>query len=135
MLSHACTIITMKLIIPKKISDKWNIDKRQILESETRTGGRMFKFCYQPQSGEFLCAMAPMSHSVMIKLFGSRTFEEYIRGIYFRSKWTVYLREHEREDWLEITALMLRRFGVPRNMRIIWGRRAARELEEDLRGL
>lgn len=126
----------MKLHIPKKISDKWNIDRRRILESPTKSGsGRIFKFCYQPESGEFLCAVAPMTHSIMIRLFGSHAFEKYIRGIYFRAKWTVYLREHESEDWLETTALMLRHYGVPQNMRIIWGRKAARELEKDLEGL
>ena len=126
----------MKLIIPKKIRDTWDIDTRRILESRARTGSsRVFKFSYQPESGEFLCAVAPMNHSIMIRLFGSETFEHYIRGIYFRQKWTVYLREHERKDWLEMTALMLRHYGVPLNMRIIWGRKAARELEEDLRGL
>ena len=126
----------MKLTIPKKIRDKWDIDTSRILESKTRAGAsRIFKFSYQPDSGEFLCAVSPMNHSIMIKLFGSKTFEHYIRGIYFREKWTVYLREHERKDWLETTALMLRHYGVPRSMRIIWGRKAARELEEDLRGL
>lgn len=126
----------MKLRIPNKISRVWNIDKDNILESRTKGGvGEIFKFCYYVASGEFLCETAPMHHNIMILAFGSYKFGEYVRGIYFKEKKIVYLRGHEKEDWLEATAKMLRQYGVPKKVRIIWGEKAAKILAKDLEGL
>jgi len=125
-----------KLRIPNKISGAWNIDKGDILESSTKSGtGEIFKFCYHVGSGEFLCAIAPMHHNIMALAFGSYKIGEYIRGIYFKEKKIVYLRGHEREDWLEATAKMLRQYGVPVKVRVIWGEKAAKRLAKDLEGL
>ena len=125
-----------KLRIPDKVSRAWNIERNNILESLTKSGtGEIFKFCYHVRSGEFLCEAAPMHHNIMILAFGSYKFEEYVRGIYFKEKKTVYLRGHEREDWLEAMVKMLRQYGVPKKVCIVWGEKAARKLSKDLEGL
>ena len=125
-----------KLRMPGKISKIWKMDKDNILKTSTKSGlGEVFKFCYHTRSGEFLCATAPMHHNIMVLAFGAYKFVEYVRGIRFKEKKIVYLRGHEREDWLEATAKMLREYGVPKNVRIIWGEKAACELTKDLEGL
>ncbi|PIU40789.1 MAG: hypothetical protein COS99_08705 [Candidatus Omnitrophica bacterium CG07_land_8_20_14_0_80_42_15] len=127
--------VKTKLVIPKKLQQNWIINKHNILNTSMAQGIPIFKFSYQPDSGQFLFAEAPMRHNIMIKVYGNHTFDEYIRGIYFKEKKIVYLRGHEREDWLKGTKKMLRSHGVPKTIKIVWGEKVARKLAADLEGL
>lgn len=123
-------------MIPSRLRDLWLIDESHLLDSRYRFGqDRVFKFSYRPATGEWLCARQPLDHKSMILAYGSGRFEDYVRGIYFRDEKTVYLRGHEREDWLEQTRRMLYRRGLGRDARVIWGEAAAHELADKLRGL
>jgi CO dehydrogenase/acetyl-CoA synthase beta subunit len=122
--------------IPYSITINWNIDKENVLESINKhSSGRIFKFCYHPLSGEFLMGAMPENHKEIVIEHGIHRFDNYVRGIYFADKMTVYLRWHDNEAYLNDTKAMLRENGVPEEIRIIWGEKAARELADDLRGL
>ena len=122
--------------ITKKISRHWGIDPLRIFQSRYKYDGqRIFKFAYQPVSGELLFDIAGVHHDTMILNNGKRKFEDYVRGICFWDKKIIYLRGHENEHWLRITKAMLKKNGISSGFRIIWGEDAAAELEKDLRGL
>jgi len=71
----------------------------------------------------------------MIFRYGRKKFGDYVRGIYFRKKRTVYLRDHTNKKWLNDTKRMLRKCGAPKTTRIIYGSKAARSLRLELEGL
>lgn len=122
--------------IPERLLELWERFSPSILDWRDRyTGKLVMKFCYQPETGEFLFEIPPKHHGLIIKQFGSLVPSKYVRGIYFRDKKTVYLRGHEREDWLKETEKMLRENGVGEDIRIIWGKEAAEELREELKEL
>lgn len=127
-----------KLFIPQKICRNWLIDPEDIFASIYRHSSdrqRIFKFCYQPETGELLFDVLPTPHSILVKTYGKKKFDDYIRGICFWDNKTIYLRMHENKGWLVLTKKMLRQNGVPRNIRIIWGSKAAEELADDLKNL
>jgi hypothetical protein len=66
---------------------------------------------------------------------GSMQFNDYVRGICFWDKRIIYLRGHANGQWLERTKRMVYTNGVPKRFRVIWGKKAALELAEDLEGL
>ncbi len=67
--------------VPRRLSFTWVINPEEILESFEREGGRpLFKFSYQPGTGEFLCAAYPVQHCEMIEQYGAKEFDSYIRG-------------------------------------------------------
>jgi len=115
----------------------WQINKDNMFESRYRHDSekRIFKFCYQTKTGELLFDIPWTYHNVMILAYGKKKFEDYVRGICFWGKDIIYLRMHENEKWLKDTKNMLREQGVSKKVKIIWGEKAAKELEEDLRGL
>jgi len=123
--------------IPRRICRNWIIDKEKVFSSIYRydSAKRIFKFCYQPKTGELFFDIAPTPHYVMILAYGKKRFEDYVRGICFWYKRTIYLRGHENEDWLKQARQMLRKQGISRKIRVIWGKKAACELREDLKGL
>ena len=125
------------LKIPESVKIEWHIDPENILGSRSRESGEgVFKFCYCPKTGEFILDVRPAYHADIVRRHGScGDFEQYIRGIYFDYKKTVYLRGHERKDWLKKTETVLRKYGVSNSICIVWGDKAAKELEYDLRGL
>jgi len=125
----------MKFYIPDILKENWIINKKNILESRTEFGGRIFKFSYHPKSGEFLFATKLTHHNAMIHSFGKYPFDEYVRGIFFPEKKMAYFRMHESLDWLEQTKKMLREKGLPKKIRVGWGEKIQRELAEELRGL
>lgn len=126
----------MQIIIPNKLLKRWERFSPSILDWKHKdTGNLLFKFCWAPESGEFLMAYPPFNHKYTILNWGSHKFHDYIRGIYFRDKKTVYLRGHEKEEWLRLTEKMLRGNGVGEEIRIIWGPEAFQEIREDLKGL
>ncbi len=114
----------------------WRIDKDRLFRSLDRSDPtvRIFKFCYQPVSGELIFDGSHF-HADMIRKHGRRKFDDYVRGICFWKKRIIYLRGHENETWLKKTKAMLRQNGVGRHIRIIWGEKAALELRHDLAGL
>lgn len=122
--------------VPKLILRHWTIDNKNILNSiYSPTGEIIFKFSYQPESREFLCAPEPTNHASMILNYGKKKFNDYIRGIYFKEKKTVYLRGHANKNWLKDTNVMLRKYGVPQTIKIVWGPNATKSLSAELRGL
>ena len=128
--------ITTKLEISPAIRRHWFINNRHILASRSKnTGCFIFKFCYEVKSGEFLCGIPPLSHGEIIAIYGKKKLNSYVRGIYFREKKIVYLRQHENRSLLFQTKEFLRKCGVSDNIRIIWGKEAAQELSEELKGL
>lgn len=127
----------IKIAIPKKLRRNWLINECSIFDSIYRydSDKRIFKFCYQPESRELLFDIAPTHHNIMILNYGKMKFPDYVRGICFWDKKVIYLRMHENGDWLKATERMLRRCGIAKNIRIIWGEEAAWELREELKGL
>ena len=126
----------MRIHIARSVRRLWQINQDRVLRSHDRKDPRIriFKFCYQPVSGELVFDGAYF-HADMIKKHGRRKFDDYIRGICFWKKRIIYLRGHENESWLKNTKEMLRQNGVGRHIRIVWGEKAARELRQDLVGL
>lgn len=126
----------LKIKVPDKLLENWERLSSSILDWRDKINGNLlFKFVWQPEDGEFLMGYPPENHKSLVLNYGNHNFYGYIRGIYFREKKVVYLRMHEREDWLKKTATLLRENGVGKDIRIIWGKEAREELEEDLRGL
>ncbi|MBF0385677.1 MAG: hypothetical protein HQL27_07365 [Candidatus Omnitrophica bacterium] len=123
--------------IPKKIEINWIIKEGKVFKSFYKydTAKRIFKFCYQPVTGELLFDIAPKHHNIMILNNGRKKFDDYIRGICFWDKKIIYLRGHDNAKWLKETKEMLYSNGIPRNYRVVWGEKAALELADDLRGL
>ena len=122
--------------ISKKISRHWDVDPLRVFQARYKYDGqRIYKFAYQPITGEILLDIAPTHHYLMILNNGKKKFNDYIRGICFWDKKIIYLRGHENEQWLKITKAMLRKNGIPADHRVIWGNDAATELEKELRGL
>ena len=125
-----------KFFISSVLRDQWVIDDRNILDSKTKKEGYdIFKFCYSPETGEFLCDVWPSNHREIMQTYDARKFNDYVRGIYFKTKRIVYLREHENKAWLVKTREFLRQHGARQNTRVIWGKSAARELDYELKGL
>ena len=77
----------------------------------------------------------PFDHKYTYLNFGSHKFHEYVRGIFFEEKKIVYLRMHEKEDWLKKTEKMLRENNLPQDIKVMWGKEAYVILGKDLRGL
>jgi len=122
--------------VPRRLNLSWVINPVNILHSFERDGNRpLFKFIYQPETGEFLCAAYPVQHCEIIEKYGAKEFDDYVRGIYFKDICAVYLRGHVRQDWLKKTRDMLRGNGVPKSVRIVWGTDAAIELKDKLMSL
>ncbi len=94
-----------------------------------------YKFAYAPLSGELLLDELSSSHKEMIRACGKVPYERYVRGIYFRSKDTIYLRQHENANMMVQTIKFLRTCDLPSNTRIIYGKKASQKLADDLRGL
>lgn len=123
-----------KLIINQALRERWVINGKNILDSKSKDEGYdIFKFCYNPDSGEFLCDAWPSNHKEIIQSYGTRKFDDYVRGIYFKEKKIIYLRQHNDESWLIMTQRFLREHGAPNNIRIIWGKKAAEELAYELK--
>lgn len=115
---------------------KWRQDSRWILNSRTRLDGwPVFKFCYQPATGRLWLGHGTQNHKAILNVKSGLTLEHVVRGIYFRERRLIYLRGHEREDWLEQTAAMLRAQGIPEHHRVIWGVAAAKRFRVFLHGL
>ena len=125
------------IYVPRKIARNWSINKEGVLLSLYRYSddNKIFKFCYQPDSGELLFDISHIHHYTMILNYGKKKFDDYIRGICFWDKKIVYLRGHENSECLKSTKKMVKENGIPRNFRVIWGKKAAMELEKDLVGL
>lgn len=123
--------------VTAKIKRHWLLGTKKIFLARYRYDlkKRIFKFAWQPVTGELLFDVYPTHHEVMIYNLGRRNFEQYVRGICFWDKHVIYLRGHENEEWLKRTKTMLRHNGVGWNIRIIWGEKAAWELRNDLVGL
>ena len=67
--------------VPRRLRLGWVINPEAIFESIERDGNRpLFKFSYQPGTGEFLCAAYPVQHCEMIEQYGAKEFDSYIRG-------------------------------------------------------
>ena len=125
-----------KVVIPLKVRRHWTLYIGKVFQSTYKYDSkRIFKFAYQPDSGELLFDIAPTFHDQLIRNCGKRKFNDYVRGICFWDKRVIYLRGHENEVWLKTTKIMLRENGIPATYRIMWGKRAAEELETDLKGL
>jgi len=129
-------MVRRKPHIPRSVLRNWNIDKNNIFKSKYKyTDECIFKFCYQLDTGELLFDIPPTHHKFIVLNHGRKKFGAYVRGICFWDKKVIYLRMHEREEWMRDTKSMLRRQGVPKRIRIVWGRKARRALAEDLKGL
>jgi len=126
-----------RVIIPKIIRRNWIINSGAVFNSQYRydRNKRIFKFCYQPKSGELIFDIPPSFHAEIIHAFGKSGFNDYVRGICFWKKRIIYLRGHENKAWLKATEKMLRKCRIAKNIRVIWGEEAANELAEDLKGL
>ncbi len=126
----------LKVRLSPAVIRGWTIELDRIFRSCDRndTKIRIFKFCYQPVSGELIFD-GSYFHADMLRKHGCQKFDEYVRGICFWKKRVIYLRGHANEDWLNKTKAMLRQNGVGRHIRIIWGEKAAHELRHDLIGL
>lgn len=94
-----------------------------------------YKFAYAPLNGELLVDDLSSSHKEMIRAYGRGPYESYVRGIYFRSKDTIYLRLHENAGMMVQTIKFLRTLDLPRNTRITYGKKAAQKLKNELKGL
>jgi hypothetical protein len=128
--------VKTKLQISPVIKERWDINDDNILDSKSKADGYfVFKFCYEVKTGEFLCDVWPSNHKEIIRNYGKKPYCDYVRGIWFREKNIVYLRQHEREKLLFRTMVFLREHGVPNLTRIIWGPEAASELANELSGL
>lgn len=127
----------MKLHISRKVRQHWIVDPKNVFLSRYKhdSSKRIFKFCYQPETEEFIFSVPWTHHNIMILNYGKRKFDDYVRGICFWDKETIYLRMHVNEVWLNLTKNMIRKQGIPQNIRIIWGKEAARGLAEELQGL
>ena len=123
--------------VPDSVKESWIIDYSKLLDSaHLVTGDRIFKFCYQPESGEFLCDTPVFDHKSIILNHGiCGHFDRYVRGIVFRDKDMIYLRGHSKTSWLRATRNMLYERGVPLKTLIGWGRKFAEQLRDELRGL
>jgi len=122
--------------IPQELLSKWDFSGKHILGWKHKaTGKRLFKFMWHPESKEFLMVYYPLDHKYACLNYGSHKFHEYVRGIFFEEKKVVYLRMHQKEDWLKKTERMLRENNLPQEIKIMWGKEAYKMLEEDLRDL
>mgnify|MGYP000082393925 CR=1 FL=1 len=122
--------------IPKELLCRWEFLGKHILDWRHKvTGKRLFKFMWQPESKEFLMVYYPFDHKYACLNCGSHKFHEYVRGIFFKEKNIVYLRMHERKDWLKETEKMLRENNLPQDIKVMWGKDAYKILEEDLKDL
>lgn len=124
---------SMKLSIPLSISVNWNINESNILDSTNKiTHKPLFKLAFQPSSHEFLVTARPKGHEGHLELIaehGKYKFNEYVRGIWLKDKNIVYLRMHDKPEYLKATKEMLIEHGVPDDVRIIWGDAAEIELD------
>lgn len=127
---------SIKVRMPASIQKLWSLVRDKIFQSwcQHDSSVRIFKFCYQPASGELIFD-GSYFHADMLRKHGCCKFDDYVRGICFWKKKIIYLRGHENEVWLKRTKAMLRQNGVGRHIRIIWGEKAAQELRYDLVGL
>ena len=124
------------LYIHPRLRRLWRINEQNILESRSLSDGcPVFKFCYCPETGEFIFGLGDSYHKEIIEEYGNKSYGRYIRGIYFKDKKIIYLRLHENREWLKLTETFLRKRGVSNKIRIIWGKIAAIELAYELRGL
>jgi len=122
--------------IPKELLCRWDFLGKHILDWRHKvTGKGLFKFMWQPESKEFLMTYYPFDHKYACLNFGNHKFHEYVRGIFFEEKKIVYLRMHEKEDWLKETEKMLRENNLPQDIKVMWGKEAYVILGKDLRGL
>ncbi len=94
-----------------------------------------YKFSYAPVTGELLVDVLSSSHKEMIRSYGKGPYESYIRGIYFRSKNTIYLRQHENTSMMIQTVKFLKSLDLPSKTRVIYGKKASQDLSDELRGL
>lgn len=126
-----------RVIIPKAIRRNWIINPETVFKSVYRYDmtRRIFKFCYQPKTRELIFDKQALNHMEIIHAYGKKSFNDYVRGICFWKKRIIYLRGHENEAWLKATEKMLQGCKIAKNIRIIWGKEAAWELREELRGL
>ena len=115
----------------------WNQGPTWILGSRTRLYGEpVFKFCYQPTTRKlWLGHGRTQDHKTILNVKSGITLDKVVRGIYFPDIRTIYLRDHERQDWLEQTKAMLEANGLPKGYRVIWGPAAASKLRSRLEGL
>ena len=127
----------MRVKVPMKIKRNWKIDPKRVFNAKYMhdQGSRIFKFCFQPDTGELLFDIPPTHHNMIIKNNGKMQFNDYVRGICFWDKRVIYLRGHTNERWLEKTKKMVYANGISKDFRVIWGEKAARELAKDLEGL
>jgi len=65
----------------------------------------------------------PLDHKYACLNYGSHKFHEYVRGIFFKEKRIVYLRMHQKEDWLKRTEKMLRENDLPQDIKVIGGKK------------
>jgi len=122
--------------IPEELLCRWDFLGGHVLNWKHKlTGKRLFKFMWQPESKEFLMTYYPFDHKYACLNFGSHKFCEYVRGIFLKEKNIVYLRMHERKDWLKETEKMLRENNLPQDIKVMWGKEAYKILEEDLKDL
>lgn len=117
----------------------WNINEEFFLDSISKDNSQpVFKFSYYASKRLVLFSQGAEFHKDTIAAeYGDPLtyFKHFVRGIYFRDKKKIYLRMHEDKDLLYHAESMLKLCGMPRDISVVWGRDAASELQEDLRGL
>jgi hypothetical protein len=125
--------------LKERYDNIWHINEEFFLDSVSNdTNLQVFKFCYDPSKSLVLFSQEGELHKDTIaREYGEPLiyFDRFVRGIYFRDKKIIYLRMHEDEGLLYYTESMLKFCGMPRDISVVWGRDAASELQEDLRGL
>ncbi|OGC91441.1 MAG: hypothetical protein A2W25_00340 [candidate division Zixibacteria bacterium RBG_16_53_22] len=124
------------LVIPERLKELWDIDLRNLLKIRDKaTGQGIFKFCFSPESKEFFWGIRPQDHKTLVRNMGKLAFGEYVRGIIFRERNIIYLRDHAERERLIAAKRLLRRMGVPKDMRVDWGAEVAVELKDELAGI
>jgi len=78
--------------IPPNVTRVWEIDKTNLLDSETVGGEKIGKFSWHPMSGEFLPTAREDVHAYSIHNLGSHDYDEYVRGIVLPKQKTVATR-------------------------------------------
>jgi hypothetical protein len=122
--------------ISEELARLWDIKYPDVWNSITKyTKDRIFKFSYHPESREFLFAPRGVTHDIMIRAYGKYRFEDYVRGIMFWDKKTVYLRMHHNAELLTKTIKVFRINNFPEDIKIMHGPKAAKSLADDLKGL
>jgi hypothetical protein len=120
----------------------WEISKQCVLNSRFRfgDGGFVTKFVYQPEERVLVlgCGREYPTHKALISSYACKKRTDtshWVRGIVLREKELIYYRQGvQNPQWYDQTSEMLRFHGLPGTYRVVWGREAKHNLQEDLEG-